>query len=247
MDPQSLLSHLKRNDRVPGDQAIWTALSDFNSHNKDSFVGSLLDLKGYSELTNELFKLMQNSAKGSDVDGATLARLKQLFISLRILSRGKDVACEISKKHDYFTTLMIHGKIRFDDDDEDYNRPATGSCAEFLSSEVEIEALKVVCNCIFHSQDCRGEYKKTGCSKHITNRLDRFREDDNTNLKSILVKILFLMSALDPDERENMRFRCNTVSVLIRILEGNVRTIKALQINRCANLNVFEVIGNQEQ
>lgn len=231
MDPTALLSALQK-DGAPGHPLTFQALSEFNSHNKDFFARPVSQFANQKELVDILFRLInENDVNGKPFEDGTSEKLKELFSCLRILSRGKDFALVISSSQAYITTLLSFGKILGD--------AKHGNCIDFASelqtnknlsrSTAEtVEALKVVCNCIFHCNDFREQYKKRCCSKVVSEKLDGFQKNEakDTNLMSILVKILFLMSALDTDDRDKMRLAFNTVSILIKALNEELKNVE---------------------
>ena len=248
MDPSPLLDDLKRCKEPAGGEVL-RKLIDFNSQNKDWFGSPIPHFKDYSGLIGILFTHMRECyevASGKD-DADEMSKvttseaLKELFTCLRILSRAKEFTLIITKDKSYSTSLLLYGDILAGDNDKEVSkRPSAKGQVLRNIHDTEIEALKVVCNCVFHSTDFREEYKKHCCSKHITNKLGSLamEEDLDCRRRSILIKILFLMSALDTNDRDNMRFVYNTVSILVGILEGSLKMITEIHTNRC-NVNQF--------
>ena len=239
MDSAELLVTLRTLSHI-GTAEVLKKLSDFNLHNQYWFGTPAPQGIDYSELVGVIFRLIGETSKprkcSNDSDDieeiANVELLKELCRCLKILSREKEYALAISKVDSCFPTLLLYGNITGDGNLENYQGfdiPSVNPDHQIslLMQETQIEILKVICNSIFHSKDSRSIYKKNCCSKYVTDRIGQLSMADHYDncITSVLVKILFIMSALDMEERDNMRFFYNTSHVLLKLLEKSLQRI----------------------
>ena len=241
MDCATLLENLRKFE-APCYETLIKRLKEFNHQNQNWFGSPLPQGQDHTELVNEIFRLIREpvrSSKGKcDVDDvkhdaddiAKAELLKELCGCLKILSRAKEFAHAISKVKGCFSTVLSYGNITGERVLDCFDSTKKWSANQYilqLMNETETEALRVICNSVFHSKDSRSEYKENCCSQYVTNRLrdQGVLQHYDSRVNSVLVKILFIMSALDTEERDNMRFACNAVGALIKLLERNIRSL----------------------
>ena len=240
MDCIALLDDLRKLG-TPTSKVVVKRLKEFNNRNQDWFGSPIAQGFDHSELIDIIFKLIREfdrPVKDNDVaddidETAAAETLKELSGCLKILSRAREFALAISEVKSNFSRLLLYGNII--DIQTLSNRKNLDGSNEYRASQqisvymqgTEIEALKVICNSLFHSKDSRNIYKKNCCSKYITNRLGTFAvsQSNDSRITSVLVKILFIMSALDTEDRDNMRFTYDTIHVLLKLLEKGLGLI----------------------
>jgi len=242
MDCTTLLENLRKFE-APRHEALLKRLKEFNHHNQNWFGSPLPQGQDHTEIVKEIFRVIREpfgSSKGKcDVDDmehedadniANAELLKELCGCLKILSRAKEFAHAISNVKGCFSTVLAYGNVtgeRVLDCVDSSKKYSTNQQILELMNETETEALRVICNSVFHSKDSRSVYKEHCCSQYVTNRLrdQGVLQHHDSRVNSVLVKILFIMSALDTKERDNMRFAFNTVGALINLLERSLRSI----------------------
>ena len=233
MDLSNLLRDLKEVEINANPHAILSKLTDFNKKNSDKFECQKSSAEIRSELIGILFKLAKeydNKLNDHAAEHYVALALKEVLICIKILSRVKELAFTIGNGGEFVDELTERANIRNGRDGDALNGSDGEKQIQTLTilKEAELEAVKIICNCVFHCQEFRRHFSKSRHSKLVTKRLGEFGPRLNTEKEicSMLIKVLFLMSALDINEREKMRTEYKTDEVLIAILAAVLKTVE---------------------
>ncbi len=221
MDIACLVEHLKN---CPTSD-VACKLDEFESENKNRFDFSASDVDHESQLVDLLFELIhrqhEHSKTFSEITKSSLACLK-------IISRCKDIVGILSRNNKYTLHLLsladlgenISGSSNLRSDLQD-SRLGNNK----LEKEIELECLRILCNSIFHDVSIRKLCVEQRIGRQISMKLENLVISDSCNDETsfVQVKILFLISALEPQERPKMNDEYKTAETLVKILEKTLK------------------------
>lgn len=172
-------------------------IKEFNRKNNATFNFDIFNKENHEKVLELLFELIND-----DTYIENSFRLDCLSM-IRLLSRDKNLVTSIQKMNDFLKHFMVLLKNRTQQSNE--------------SSLCQIEALKCLCNWIYHSPTVRRFLIDVKFMREMVAEII----ESNYLLWDYLfyqIRIMFLMSALESEERNNM-IEYNTVFVLVKVLE----------------------------
>lgn len=217
-------------------------LIKFNTDNRNTF--KFASSNDYEELTGVIFgiqKQLLSKVSGQETRDdvrPVYQAFKESLSCLKIFSREKQWVSSIAKEKEFVNKLLSLGKILPEGDCDEalnhFTKQDDDKQAEMMK-EIESEAVRCICNCVFHSKAFRNIFMEKKCAKFMTDNLKDKSWNSNDDFQLIQVKILFLISALEVDERKRMRVEYASGQVLIDLLEKCLQNYENKDIERGSN------------
>lgn len=200
---QSLESFCKNKSDKEQSKLCENKIKEFNEKYKTTFTfDNIFNIENHGKLLDILFELINDHSNSIE----NTFKLDCLSM-IRLLSRDKNLILSIKNLDDclgYFTNLLNSKKA-----DETDNVQGNLLC--------KIEALKCLCNWLYHSGDVRRFFINMKFTQDIVSGIvnSNYKLGDHLFYQ---IRIMFLMSALESEERVNM-INCDAVIVLVKVLE----------------------------
>ena len=217
-------------------------LIKFNTDNKNTFkFAASNDYEGFTGVIFGIQKHLVSKVSGqenqADVRPIYQQAVKESLSCLKIFSREKQWVSSIVKEKEFVNNLLAMGGMLPEGDcDEILNNllEQDDKQAEAMKG-IEFEAVRCICNCVFHNEAFRGIFMEKKCAKSVTDNLKEKSWNSNDDFQLIQVKILFLISALEVDERKRMRVEFTSGQVLIDLLEKCLENYENKDFERGTN------------
>ena len=222
--------------------SLMKKLIKFSTDNKTTFKFAASN--SYEEITRVIFgiqKHLVSKASGqenqADVRPICLQAVKESLSCLKIFSREKQWVSSIVKEKEFVNNLLAMGGMLPEEDcDEMLNHFLEQDDKQVEEmKEIEFEAVRCICNCVFHNEAFRGIFMEKKCAKSVTDNLKDKSWNSDDDFQLIQVKILFLISALEVDERKRMRVEYTSGQVLIDLLQKCLENYENKDFERGTN------------
>lgn len=174
-------------------------------------------LQSYNKQTSQCFSFENEDTETRKVLGTLLIQLLERELqpscqaacleTVRILSRDKRVLSPFVT-HSGLRTLALHAGIG-------------GSLVKVPDQDVMVEALKCLCNLVFSSAEGQQKGAEVGIIVGLARRLRLHREENFMHeIKFLDVRLLFLLTALRVDMREQLAQELRGVSLMTDALQA---------------------------
>eukprot|EP00794_Sanderia_malayensis_P018841 gene18841-20737_t len=231
---QDLNALLSGNSSV---ENLISRLIDFQTAYKNVFSFENVKSDELKQSIDIFIQIMtENSCLGLGEDKSSLMKAKKESLGcLRIVSRSKDCASILAQNEGYALGILSMANVSS-------NAQSGGE------TDLILEALRVISNCLFHNQRFRQIFMKEECTKYVTDLLSKSLESEFLEKEATLleVKILFLISALEHGVRAKMVTEYGTLDVLVKILEVSLRKKGLIQNEGIGAMPEEKKIKNQE-
>lgn len=137
-----------------------------------------------------------------------------------VINHIPDGLINVSKKNTYSDKTHINECLKEDQLDALLNVANIGARNYKVANTVQVEALKCLCNLVFQSTNCQEMCLRNAAVEGIVNRLKTYKEQMiEYEIYYFDMKLLFLITALNPNVRTKVRDDYHGLTYLVETLD----------------------------